>query len=146
MKRQWLLLNYQLPREPSAPRVQIWRKLKKIGALLLQDTFWVLPQTSRNTEYFRWLAAEIMQHHGTAHVWNSASLLGAQDSDLETMFLAQIEPAYQELLEAIRQPNADLVLISKQYLHLANQDHLQSKLGLEIRALLLEKSRLEKKL
>jgi hypothetical protein len=145
MNRQWLMLNYQLPREPSAPRVQIWRKLKKIGALLIQDTFWVLPLTSRNTEYFRWLAAEVMQQHGTANLWSSTSLLPPQDTDLETMFLAQIEPAYQELLEAIDQPKADLIHISKQYVHLTNQDHLQSKLGLEIRALLLAKSKLEKK-
>ena len=146
MKRQWLMLSYQLPREPSAPRVQTWRKLKKIGALLVHDTFWVLPLTPRNTEYFRWLATEIMQHQGTAQVWNGASLLPNQDTDLETMFLAQIEPAYQELLEAINQPNADLASLSKQYLQLEKQDHMQSKLASQIRDLLLEKSRLEKKL
>jgi hypothetical protein len=136
MKRQWLMLHYQLPREPSAPRVQIWRKLKKIGAILLQDAFWVLPENPRNTEYFRWLAHEITQHNGTANVWNSTSVLVNQDTMLEQLFKQQIEPAYQELLEALKHPNTDLTLIVKQYLQLLSQDHLQSELGLRVRTLL----------
>ncbi len=142
MKHQWLMLSYQLPREPSAPRVQIWRKLKKIGAILIQDTTWILPETPRNTEYFRWLAAEIEQHNGTVHFWSSRSLIATQDAALKALFLAQVEPAYLDLLEALKANQPDLALIGKQYLQVATQDHLQSKLGLEIREQLLK---LEKK-
>lgn len=41
----WVLLIYTMPREPTAPRVAVWRKLKKLGALRLHDAAWVLPAT-----------------------------------------------------------------------------------------------------
>src|SRR5439155_10155704 len=35
--RSWLLLQHRVPTEPSAGRVAIWRKMKRLGAFLLQD-------------------------------------------------------------------------------------------------------------
>jgi hypothetical protein len=35
--RNWILLVYKIPNEPSAGRVFVWRKLKKLGAILLHD-------------------------------------------------------------------------------------------------------------
>ena len=55
----WLLLVYRIPREPTAGRVFVWRKLKQLGAIALQDAAWVLPKTPRTQEQFQWLAAEI---------------------------------------------------------------------------------------
>ena len=34
---RWLLLTYRIPREPTAGRVFVWRKLKQLGAIALQD-------------------------------------------------------------------------------------------------------------
>jgi len=33
----WLLLHYKLPTKPSALRVYTWRKLRRLGAILLHD-------------------------------------------------------------------------------------------------------------
>src|SRR5215213_12001994 len=44
---RWLLLIYTVPREPSANRVSIWRKLRRLGAILLHDAVWVLPRSPR---------------------------------------------------------------------------------------------------
>ena len=59
--RNWILLIYKIPNEPSAGRVFVWRKLKKLGAMLLHDAVWVLPATPQTKEHFRWLAAEIAE-------------------------------------------------------------------------------------
>ena len=56
--KKWLLLIYKIPREPTAGRVFVWRKLKQIGALAVQDAVWVLPQSKRSAEHFQWPAAE----------------------------------------------------------------------------------------
>lgn len=32
-KTRWLILTYHLPREPSRPRVAVWRMLKSLGTL-----------------------------------------------------------------------------------------------------------------
>jgi len=55
----WLLLVYKIPREPTAGRVYVWRKLKQLGAIAVQDAVWVLPAAPRTREQFQWLAAEI---------------------------------------------------------------------------------------
>ena len=61
---KWVLLHYKIPPEPSAPRVYIWRKLKRIGAILYQDAVWVLPDNPRTREQFQWLAAEVVDLGG----------------------------------------------------------------------------------
>src|SRR5262249_39018906 len=32
---RWVLLAYRLPREPSTPRIAVWRRLRRLGALQL---------------------------------------------------------------------------------------------------------------
>ncbi len=40
----WLLLIYRVPTEPASRRVAIWRDLKRLGALYLQQCVCILPQ------------------------------------------------------------------------------------------------------
>src|SRR5215831_12019364 len=97
----WLLLHYKLPTKPSALRVYVWRKLKKLGAILLHDALWVLPATTQTREQLRWLAAEVVELKGQATVWESALITGAEDW-LIKQFDATVEPDYRKLLSAIR--------------------------------------------
>jgi hypothetical protein len=139
MKRLWLVLHYQLEREPSAPRVSLWRKLKKLGAVLVQDTLWVLPENARNREYFRWLCAEILEHGGKASLWTAESVLAGQDLNLERLFLEPIEAGYQHILEALRGQQPDLAALAKQFQMLQAQDHLHCELGQQARLALAQK-------
>jgi hypothetical protein len=41
---RWVLMVYRLPREPSRHRVAVWRKLRDLGALYLQDGVAALPE------------------------------------------------------------------------------------------------------
>src|SRR2546423_2985754 len=66
---QWVLLAYQLPREPSAPRVSAWRKLRRLGVAQLMDGFVALPMSERNRERLEWLAEEIREANGEAAIW-----------------------------------------------------------------------------
>lgn len=40
---QWLLLIYRVPSDPSRARVAVWRDLKRLGALYVQQAVCVLP-------------------------------------------------------------------------------------------------------
>ena len=97
----WALLVFTLPREPSAPRVAVWRKLKKLGAVLLHDAVWVLPAQPALLEHFRWLAAEIRESEGEALVWFAEQGLPGQDDALIAQFHAQAEAEYQAILAAL---------------------------------------------
>src|SRR5262245_48438516 len=61
------MLVYKIPREPTAGRVYIWRKLRQLGAVLLQDAVWVLPANPRTQEQFQWLSTRLRPRPGRCH-------------------------------------------------------------------------------
>jgi len=134
---KWLLLHYKIPTEPSASRVYIWRKLKRLGALLFQDAVWVLPDTPRNMEQFQWLSAEIGEMGGEATFWSAQPALEGQDAGLIQQFASQVNRAYQELMAALRQPDIDLDAISQQYQLVKSRDYFNSEIGQRVRDTLL---------
>jgi DNA-binding transcriptional regulator PaaX len=66
---EWLLLCYRLPREPSTPRITVWRKLKRAGVAQLADGLVTLPADARTREQLDWIAEEITQSGGEASIW-----------------------------------------------------------------------------
>ena len=133
MSYTWLLLHYKLPSEPSARRVYIWRKLKRLGALLLHDVVWILPNTPRTREQFQWLAGEIAELGGQAILWESQLVLGEPEEALVRAFVAQVEATYQEILKALNKKTPVLVTLSQQYQQTKQKDYFQSKLGDRVR-------------
>lgn len=69
MNASWVLLIYRLPREPSTPRIAVWRKLKRLGVAQLGDGLVGLPLDARNRERLEWIAEEVVEASGTAAVW-----------------------------------------------------------------------------
>jgi hypothetical protein len=66
---EWVLLAYRLPREPSAPRVMVWRKLRRLGVAQILDGLVALPADARTREQLEWLAEEVLEAGGEAWVW-----------------------------------------------------------------------------
>jgi hypothetical protein len=125
----WLLLLYKVPSEPTARRVYTWRKLKRLGAVLLHDAAWVLPDTPRTREQLQWLAAEIVEMSGEAHLWNSRPALPGQDEALVRQFVEQAEAAYQAVWDGLEQGDRDLAALAQQYQQARQKDYFSSKLG-----------------
>jgi DNA-binding transcriptional regulator PaaX len=133
----WVLLVYKIPREPTSSRAAVWRKLKRLGALLLHDAVWVLPSTPWTREQFQWLAVEIGELGGEAHLWESHLLLNGQADALVQQFQARVDAAYQEILEEVEQDDADLVALSRKYQQVRAQDYFHSALGTQVRERLM---------
>src|SRR6476620_10872435 len=104
----WLLLIYKIPREPTASRVYVWRKLKRLGALSLQDAIWVLPATPWTREQFQWLTVEITELAGEVTFWEASLLPPGQETQLIQQFMANVEPGYHAILTTLQQPDPDL--------------------------------------
>jgi hypothetical protein len=66
---QWVWLVYRLPREPSSPRIALWRKLRRLGVAQVTDGVAALPLDVRNRERLEWLADEVLEADGEAMVW-----------------------------------------------------------------------------
>ena len=135
----WLLLVYKVPNEPSARRVYVWRKLKGLGAILLQDSAWVLPATDRTREKLQWLATEIKDMAGEATLWEAQQLFTGQDRNLVQEFTEQVDAIYSGILAALEREDADLGALSKQYQQAKQQDYFQSELGERVRQLLVNR-------
>jgi len=133
----WVLLVYKIPPEPTARRAYVWRKLKRLGALLLHDAVWVLPATPWTCEQLQWLAVEITELDGEAMLWESQLLLHGQSEALRQRFLDKVNSAYQEILDVLLQEHADLVVLSRKYQQVQTQDYFQSPLGDHVRTTLL---------
>jgi hypothetical protein len=133
----WVLLVYKIPREPTASRASIWRKLKRLGALLLHDAVWVLPATPWTREQFQWLTVEIGELEGEAYLWESHLLLSGQADQLIQQFQARVDSAYQEILHELEQEDADLVALSRTYQQVRAQDYFHSEVGIHVRERLM---------
>lgn len=133
----WLLLTYKLPSEPSARRVYIWRKLKRLGSLTIFDAVWVLPDTPRTHEQFQWLAAEIQELGGEAMFWMAQSELAGQEETLIDQFQMQVEKTYQALLERMDQNQIEPIAAAQEYQQIRQKEYFQSEIGRVLRERLL---------
>lgn len=133
----WILLTYRLPSEPSARRVYVWRKLKRLGAISVFDAVWVLPDTPRTHEQFQWLATEIQEMSGEAMFWRAEVELAGQEEVLVRYFRIQVEDLYRALLERIEQGSIEAVEAAQEYQRIRQKDHFQSEVGLSVREKLL---------
>lgn len=71
--QSWVLLSYRVPREPSTPRIAVWRKLKELGVAQVGDGLVALPHDPRTKEHLEWVAQRVTEADGEAIVWVAAT-------------------------------------------------------------------------
>lgn len=84
----WVLLSYRVPREPSTPRIAIWRKLKRLGVAQISDGLVALPADARTREQLVWIAAEVTEAGGTATVWLGKPAAASAERELAASMAA----------------------------------------------------------
>jgi len=95
--REWYVLVYKLPSEPTRYRASVWRKLRAAGAVYLQNGVAALPADPGAERVMRGVAQEVRGYEGTAHLVRGP-LVGDDASLLET-FGAARDDEYREVLE-----------------------------------------------
>jgi hypothetical protein len=92
------MLAYRLPREPSTPRITLWRKLRRLGAAQVLDGLAALPLDARNREQLEWLADEVVQAGGEATIWVGELTLAAQERELAGRMAEAVAADYRSVI------------------------------------------------
>lgn len=95
---KWLLLTYKVPAEPNAPRIALWRKLKGMGAVYLQNGVCLLPKTPDHLRRLKILANDIADMRGESVLLETAALDEAQHEKVVNRFKADRDEEYKEFL------------------------------------------------
>ena len=98
----WLLLLYGLPTHRSSDRVNLWRKLKKFGALALKTSAYVLPDQPSHYERFQWLATQIRDAGGDATLIRVTAIEGLSTDQIIALFNDARARDYEELSQSLR--------------------------------------------
>jgi hypothetical protein len=94
---EWVLLSYRVPREPSTPRIAIWRSLKRLGVAQLGDGLVGLPADARTRESVEWVADNVVAAGGTASVWLARPASAAQERELAQQMAAARAVEYEKV-------------------------------------------------
>lgn len=95
---EWALLSYRIPREPSTPRIAVWRKLKNLGVIQIGDGLVALPDDARTREHLEWIAADVVRAGGEAAVWVARTSRTTSDQ-IATQMRADRNTEYRMLID-----------------------------------------------
>ena len=102
-----MLLAYRLPREPSTPRIGLWRKLRRLGAAQVLDGLAALPLDARNREQLEWLADDVVQAGGEATIWIGELASAAQERELAARMAEAVANDYRNVLADVAAAHAE---------------------------------------
>jgi hypothetical protein len=100
---EWVLLAYRLPREPSTPRITVWRKLKRLGVAQLLDGLVALPADARTKEQLVWVAEEVVEAGGAATVWLGRPGSMADERRIAGEMAAAVAQDYRAVIVEVEQ-------------------------------------------
>ncbi|MBG0808471.1 chromate resistance protein ChrB [Methylosinus sp. H3A] len=95
---KWLLLSYKVPADPPAKRVALWRRLKSIGAIYLQNGVCLLPKTDDHVRQLKMLENDIAEMGGESVLLETVALDQAQNEKVVARFNADRDEQYREFL------------------------------------------------
>lgn len=85
------------PSEPTRLRATVWRRLRSMGAVYLQNSVAAMPTGKPSEHALRKLRREILNMDGSALLLRAEALLG--DSEIKELFQRARDAEYEEILD-----------------------------------------------
>jgi hypothetical protein len=144
----WLLLLFSLPTNRNTERVAVWRRLKKIGALQIKTSTYLLPDETAQYEQFQWLAQQIRDYGGDSTLVRAQEIEGLTQDKVIAMFNDARAKDYADLRKALQsfikrrnkmegeQAASELERLTKQFRGTQEVDFFDSARGHDVAMLL----------
>jgi hypothetical protein len=144
----WLLLLFSLPANRNTERVAIWRRLKKVGAVQIKTSTYLLPDQPAQYEQFQWLAQQIRDYGGDSTLVRAQEIEGLTEEKVIAMFNDARAKDYGELRKSLQsligrrrkmEPEgaaAELERLTRQFREIREVDFFDSPRGHEVAMLL----------
>ena len=144
----WLLLLYSLPTNRNTERVAVWRRLKKIGAVQIKTSTYLLPDEPAQYEQFQWLGQQVRDYGGDSSLVRAQEIEGLTREKVISLFNAARDKEYADLRKALQGfisrrrksdaefAAAELERLTKQFRELRQIDFFDSPRGHDVAMLL----------
>ncbi|MDC7692303.1 Chromate resistance protein ChrB [Vogesella indigofera] len=106
--QNWLLLTYKVPAEPAKKRIALWRKLKGMGAIYLQNGVCLLPKTDDHVRRLKIIENEIHEMAGDSVLLETIALDRLQEEKVVARFKADRDEEYEEFLDKCKDFEAEI--------------------------------------
>ena len=137
------MLSYRIPREPSTPRIAVWRRLKRLGVVALGDGLVALPYDSSTKESLEWVANAVWEADGDATIWIATPSIQRWRRELANRMAEERAAEYRVLTEealllvAAGQPaNRATKKLKAELRRIERRDHFPPQERLDARAAL----------
>ena len=98
----WLLLLFSLPTNRNTERVAVWRRLRKMGAVQIKTSTYLLPDAPAQYEQFQWLAQQIRDYGGDSTLVRAQEIEGLSKEKAMAIFNDARAKDYGELRKALQ--------------------------------------------
>src|SRR5438128_2544450 len=99
---RWLVLVHRLPPKPDYLRVKVGRRLRRLGAVALKNSVYVLPDTPRYRAGVAEIAREILERGAEAVACEARLVAGLSDAVLEDRFRELRDAEYAAVVQGAR--------------------------------------------
>ncbi|MHB8073262.1 Chromate resistance protein ChrB [Desulfosporosinus fructosivorans] len=97
-KGKWLVINYNLPTEPSKHRVAVWRGLKKLGAVNIQQSMWLMTYSDENYLTLQKISEGIESNNGTSLLMECVFYDEKHEQRVISLFNTMRDEEYREFI------------------------------------------------
>jgi hypothetical protein len=144
----WLLLLFSLPTNRNTERVAVWRRLKKMGAVQIKTSTYLLPDAPTQYEQFQWLAKQIRDYGGDSTLVRAQEIEGLTKEKVIAMFNDVRAKDYAELGKPVQsyiarrkkmhaeKAAAELKRLTRQFREIRAVDFFDSASGHDVAMLL----------
>ncbi len=93
--KKWIFLNYKLPADTTGFKASIYSELKKLGAVNIQKSMWIMPNNLENYFLMQNISRQIELNNGESFLMKSEFIVEGHEKRIVSLFNKLQNDRYQ---------------------------------------------------